>query len=224
MIKAILFDLDETLVDRTETMRRFLMAQHDLFPELSIHPSAAFSDACLIHQNNGYADKLAAYASACMDLGFTDSSLAERLFADFKNRYGWDAVPFPGVSETLKLLQSEYVIGLVSNGRTKGQIAKIESCGIKGFFSSICISESIGCKKPEIAIFKACLDELSVEPHEAVFIGDNPVADIEPAKKLGMLAIWVKSAHFHAPEISDGVITDIRELPSIIWSLTSKSS
>jgi len=219
MIKAILFDLDETLIDRAETMRRFLMAQHGLFPELSAHSSAAFSDACLVHQDNGYADKLGAYASACKDLGFTDSSLAERLFADFKDRYGRDSVPFPGVSETLKLLQSQYRIGLVSNGRTKGQTAKIESCGIRGFFSSICISESFGYKKPEVAIFKACLEELSVVPSEAVFIGDNPVADIEPAKKLGMFAIWVKNANFPAPEICDGVITNISELPSIIQSL-----
>lgn len=216
MIKAILFDLDETLVDRTETMRRFLVAQHERFPELSGHSSVSFVNTCLRYQDNGYADKLSAYALVCEEIGVANSNLAGELFADLKERYGADAVLFPSVVETLRLLQSQYRIGLVSNGRTKGQTAKIESCGISAFFSSVCISESFGCKKPDPAIFRACLEELSVKPEEAVFVGDNPLVDIEPAKKIGMFAIWVKSSHFPAPAICDGVITCIEELPAIV--------
>lgn len=219
MIRAILFDLDETLIDRAETMRRFLAAQHGLFPELSGHSISVFTNICVSHQDNGYADKLVAYASACEELGLTDSSLAGKLFADFKERYGKDPVPFSDVSETLNILQDQYRIGLVSNGRTKGQTAKIDSCGISGFFSSICISESFGCKKPDTAIFRACLDELSVRPSEAVFVGDNPVADIAPAKKIGMFAVWVKNSHFPAPAVCDGVVASIGELPSLVAGL-----
>lgn len=219
MIRAILFDLDETLVDRTETMRRFLVAQHERFPELSGHSSTTFANTCLKYQDNGYADKLGAYESVCENLELADSGLSGALLADFKERYGADAVPFPNVVETLRLLQSQYRIGLVSNGRTKGQTAKIESFGIKGFFSSICISESFGCKKPDPTIFKVCLDELSVRPEEAVFVGDNPLVDIEPAKKIGMFAVWVRNPHFPAPATCDGVITSIVELPPLVADL-----
>ena len=152
-------------------------------------------------------------------LELKNSSLAEKLYADFKDRYGNEPVPFPDVSETLKLLRRKYRIGLVSNGRTKGQTAKINACGISEFFSSICISESVGCKKPDAAIFQACLDELSVQPNEAVFVGDNPIVDIEPAKKLGMFTVWVKNPHFPAPVICDGIVTNICELPSVVAKL-----
>lgn len=145
--------------------------------------------------------------------------MAEKLYADFKDRYGTEPVPFPDVSETLKILRGKYRIGLVSNGRTKGQIAKINACGISEFFSSICISESVGCKKPDAAIFQTCLDELSVQSNEAVFVGDNPIVDIEPAKKLGMFAVWVKNPHFPAPVICDGVVTNICELSSVVAKL-----
>ena len=219
MIKAILFDLDETLIDRAETMRRFLVAQHRIFPGLSGCTSATFASICLSYQDNGYADKQTAYTSACMALGVKNSSLAEKLYADFKDRYGNEPVPFPDVSETLKLLRRKYRIGLVSNGRTKGQTAKINAGGISEFFSSICISESVGCKKPDAAIFQACLDELSVQPNEAVFVGDNPIVDIEPAKKLGMFTVWVKNPHFPAPVICDGIVTNICELPSVVAKL-----
>lgn len=220
LIKAILFDLDETLIDRTETMRRFLVAQHGLFPELSGLSCSVYSDACLRHQENGYADKLEAYASACKELELSNTDLAAKLFADFKDRYGTDPVAFPSVLDTLKILQESYKIGLVSNGRTRGQTAKITACGFDSFFSSICISESFGFKKPDERIFMACLNELTVQPSEAVFVGDNPTADIEPAKKLGMFAVWVTNSHFSAPAVCDGTIKNVSELPDLVAGLT----
>ncbi|MCP8898704.1 HAD family hydrolase [Gilvimarinus xylanilyticus] len=219
MIKAILFDLDETLIDRTETMRRFLLEQHGLFAELAAFSAPVYSAVCLSQQANGYADKLDAYVSACHELGVGSSGLAQRLFVDFKDRYGERPVLFSGVMATLKQLHGRYQLGLVTNGRVKGQMAKIEASGIKRFFSSICISESLGCKKPDATIFQACLDELSVAADEALFVGDNPTADIEPARKLGMFTVWVKSEYFSAPQLCDGIVSGVGELARCLRAL-----
>jgi putative hydrolase of the HAD superfamily len=216
MIRAVLFDLDETLIDRTETMRRFLLGQHRRFTNLHSCTDNEYAEACLGHQQNGYADKLTAFKSACFDLGFSSDRVANEVFEDFKNRYGNEPVLFQGVDDILGVLSKKYLVGLVSNGRTKGQTAKIDASGIAKYFSSICISESVGCKKPDHAIFLACLRELSVSPSEAVFVGDNPQVDIEPAKSLGMRAVWVKSEHFQEPVFCDGVIMSIEELPQLL--------
>ena len=216
MIRAVLFDLDETLIDRTETMRRFLLGQHLRFTDLHSCTDEEYAEACLGHQQNGYADKLTAFTLACFDLGFSSNRLAAEIFEDFKDRYGKEPVLFTGARDTLDMLSQCYRIGLVSNGRTKGQTAKIEASGIAKYFSSICISESVGCKKPDHAIFLACLSELSVSPSDAVFVGDNPKADIEPAKSLGMRAVWLKNEHFSEPAFCDGVIMSIEELPKLL--------
>jgi len=216
MIRAILFDLDETLIDRSETMRLFLLDQHQRFSELHGCSNKEYAEACLKHQQNGYADKHTAYTLACSDLGFTNKKLISEIFEDFKNCYGNLPVLFPGVYETLNILSQSYRIGLVSNGRTKGQMAKINGSGISDYFSSICISESVGCKKPNHEIFLKCLGELSVSPSEAIFVGDNPKVDIEPAKSLGMRTVWLKNKYFPEPEICDFVITDITELPKVL--------
>ncbi|MDX1491725.1 MAG: HAD family hydrolase [Pseudohongiellaceae bacterium] len=216
MIRAVLFDLDETLIDRTETMRRFLLGQHLRFTDLHSCTDEEYTEACLRYQQNGYADKLTAFTSACIDLGFSSSRLVTEIFEDFKDHYGKEPVLFAGARDTLNMLSQYYRIGLVSNGRTKGQTAKIEASGIAKYFSSICISESVGCKKPDHAIFMTCLRELSVSPSEAVFVGDNPEADIEPAKLLGMRAVWLKNEHFPEPAFCDGVIMSIEELPNML--------
>ena len=214
MIRAILFDLDETLIDRAETMRRFLIGQHKRFSALHAKDCGEYVDACIRYQDNGYADKYEAYKLACSDLG--PYVLAEPLFEDFKERYGKEPVLFSNVSETLGILHKRYLLGLVSNGRTSGQTAKIESSGIAKFFSSICISESVGSKKPDLGIFIKCLDDLSVSPQESVFVGDNPEADIEPAKFLGMRAIWRRNEFFPEPKSCDGIYSKIDELPGLL--------
>jgi len=63
MIKAILFDLDETLVDRSGMMRLFLAEQYQHFEELHRYDKKSFIDSCLVFQRNGYADKYDAYSA-----------------------------------------------------------------------------------------------------------------------------------------------------------------
>lgn len=216
MIRAVLFDLDETLIDRNETMRRFLKGQYKRFTALSNVDCVDYVESCLKYQDNGYADKHEAYKLVCGTLDSSAVRLADHLFEDFKEHYGDDSVLFPKVFETLSILNSKYLMGLVSNGKTKGQSAKLEASGISGFFSSICISEEIGVKKPDPRIFMKCLDDLSVQPKEAVFVGDNPSADIEAAKALGMRAIWRRNGYFPEPLSCDGIFSNIDELPGIL--------
>ncbi|MAY54947.1 MAG: hypothetical protein CMQ37_03705 [Gammaproteobacteria bacterium] len=216
MIQAVLFDLDETLVDRTETMRKFLMGQHKRVTALNSMDCFEYVDACLKYQENGYADKHDAYKLACEAIGPSVANLADLLVEDFKEYYGKEPVLFPGVLDTLSILHKSYIMGLVSNGRTKVQAAKIEASGIARFFSSVCISEAIGVKKPDREIFIKCLDDLSVKPLDAVFVGDNPSLDIEPAKALGMRAIWRRNGYFPEPQSCDGIYSNIDELPGML--------
>jgi len=88
MIRAILFDLDETLINRNETMRLFLVDQHNRFPALRVCGSDVFAAECLRFQNNGYADKFEAYSKACASVGIREANLPEVLFNDFKDQYG----------------------------------------------------------------------------------------------------------------------------------------
>ncbi len=221
MIRAIIFDLDETLVDRAETMRRFLIEQYQRFPEISHCSAEYFAQICLRLQENGYADKLQAYTKACGLMEVSNREIAGRLFEDYKHAYGQEPVLFSGVTETLELLHGQYKLGIISNGRTQNQMAKIKASGIKHFFSSIFISEKFGRKKPDESIFYACLNDLSVSPSEAVFVGDNPTADIEPAVKLDMAAVWVKNGHYAEPKDCHGVISNLAELPSLIVEIQS---
>lgn len=217
MIRAIIFDLDETLIDRDSTMRAFLATQQTRFPELP----GDFIEECIKFQHNGYADKLDAYQQACAAIGVNDPALPLALFTDLRERYGFEPVVFEGAKKILHKLSSVYPLGLITNGRTRGQMAKIANAGLRAFFLAIVISEAHGMKKPHPSIFEACLEQLNVRPQEAVYIGDSPANDIAPAKALGMRAIWMRNDNYTPPKSCDAIAGNIQEVPVIIAGITA---
>ena len=84
-MKAIIFDLDETLVDRSATVTAFLENQHERFRNRLSSPKTSFVRTVLRHQNNGYADKRVAYGDACEEL---NESIAEDRRRQFREAGG----------------------------------------------------------------------------------------------------------------------------------------
>ena len=215
MIKALLFDLDQTLIDREQTMQRFLNEQICRHRPRIKSAASTLVESIFRHQENGYADKLTAYRNACTELN-EDSALAQVLFEGMEQRYGENPILFEGAGEVLASLQDEFRLGLITNGRRKVQSAKINSSGLHGFFDSILISGQVGVKKPDPAIFHLGLDALAVRPDQAVFIGDHPVNDIEAAAAVGMQTIWFENNHYHRPACCDDSIGSLAELRQVI--------
>jgi len=216
MIRSLIFDLDQTLIDRDRTMRQFLATQRDKFPELP----ERFIEECITRQQNGYADKLTAYQDSCTELGIANRTLPSRLFEDYKERYGMDAIPFEGAVETVNQLHGTYRLGLVTNGRSRGQMAKLCSSGLRKYFSVVVISESFGAKKPHPSIFRYCVEKLECELSECIYIGDSTKNDIEPAMALGMCTIWMRNSSCNPPESCTATADCIREVPDIVATLS----
>ena len=156
MLQAIIFDLDQTLLDRTATFERFLKAQYLRFQaDLSAVPIDEFVASVQGCDNNGYTPKGDVYAQVCNHWSL---DISDELLADFKEVYGQEPILFDGVIDVLKTLKTRYKLGLITNGRSRGQNAKIDNAGIRNLFSAIKISEEEGVKKPSPAIFERCVN------------------------------------------------------------------
>lgn len=215
MRRAIIFDLDETLIDRQETMRQFLVGQHQrLFDELA-PIGEPFVSAVLSHQDGGYADKQVAYELALSDYD-VGPTLIDVLMNDFSENYGGEAVCFADVAEVLAQLQERFVLGLISNGRSKIQRRKLDSAKITAYFDVIVISEEAGMKKPDPSIFRHCLKLLDLSPEDAWYVGDHPVNDMLPAVEIGMRGIWIKNHRFPCAPTAHATVDHIRELLMLV--------
>ncbi len=127
-------------------------------------------------------------------------------------------------AESVKAASNERKVGLISDagyspGRTLRKL--LERHEIHDSFQSFSFSNETGFLKPSPECFWRILNELSVNPEDAVHIGDLEETDIIGAKRLGMKAIKYIGSNPAAfkESIADAVINDLSELPQAISAL-----
>jgi len=220
MFRAVLFDLDGTLYDRDLALHAFARAQFDrLQLGVSGMTPQGYVDRFVELDNRGKVWKDKVYEVLAPETGGHHD--ATTMLADYNDRFGDHCEPFDGITEVLEGLTAAGVkIGLVTNGLTTFQGATFRALGLGRFFHASAISEEVGYRKPDPRHFQCVLSSLGVEAADAVFVGDDPTADIEGAKAAGMRAIWVESDHHPRPPLADATVRRMRDLPEILRSLS----
>lgn len=89
-------------------------------------------------------------------------------------------------------LRTRVRLALCSNWSwTPSALAILEGAGLREHFDTLAISHDIGLRKPRREIFEAALAGLGVSPGEALHVGDNLAADVVGAASLGIRTVWV---------------------------------
>ncbi len=115
-------------------------------------------------------------------------------------------VPIAGVPELVEELRTQYRVGLLTDGPVRAQEAKLETLGWTDLFDSVVVTGSLPAGKPDRRAFEAILGELGVAAGAAVYVGDNPDADIRGAKDAGMVAVQVLGDRFDRAPEADGYV------------------
>lgn len=220
LIRALLFDLDETLHDRSGSLPSFLENQYERF-SAQVSPIALdeYVSVFLELDQGGRVWKDVVYAE--MIRLFQLSLSIEVLLHDYVTRYPTFARSFPDVTTFFAQLPPELPIGLLSNGRTTFQRAVLDAIGLTSAFTQIGISEQEGLRKPDPGFFLRVTERLSVRPEEVLFVGDNYDHDILPARALGMQTIWKRTGDV---ALTDAQFSDWHQLPLPLHNLIPKET
>lgn len=121
----------------------------------------------------------------------------------------------PDAMPTLeRLRKSDLKLGLISNFEDWLE-QLLETLEISHFFDVTVISGIEGVEKPDRRIFEIALERAGVEASSAVYVGDNPVFDAEPAREAGMIPVLIDRRSRH-PGTDVLRITSLEDLPTVL--------
>jgi putative hydrolase of the HAD superfamily len=139
--------------------------------------------------------------------------LIDRMYAEFTDLANYAL--FDDVIPVLERLRSAgLTLGIVSNFEEWLE-RLLEHLGVRELFDVRIISGVEGLEKPDPRIFLLAVDRAGVEPNRSVYVGDNPVLDVEPARAVGMFPVLVdrRDRYLDAP---GSRISSLQELPRIM--------
>lgn len=225
-MKYIFFDLDNTLTDRKATIEAYADYFLSEFREfLHDNVSIDYLISTFNELDKGGYETHAVRSAAIQNLKIWHSpKTSDELSFHWQNWVPKNSLPMKGIDECLTgLLEMEFRLCLVSNGKSKNQRDKVKRLSLERYFEKIVISEEVGFKKPSAHIFEYALNEMGCTAEEAFFIGDHPINDYMGSSKLGFTSIWFEGAHAWPENYEKPLsIRSLGELYPLVSNLTNK--
>ncbi|KMJ59431.1 L-2-haloalkanoic acid dehalogenase [Bacillus sp. LL01] len=222
MIRAVIFDLDGTLLDRDVSVKKFIDNQYERCKKALGHiPKDNYMDRFIELDARGYVWKDKVYQELAKEFMIKALTWNE-LLDDYIHHFQYHCTPFDKVEETLiQLAEDNLSLGMITNGFEAFQMNNVKALGIESFFKTILISEREGIKKPDPKIFLRSAELLQVSTKECLFVGDHPENDVKAAKAVGMTTVWKKDSYWDEID-ADYMIEDLDILPGIVKSINEK--
>ena len=209
-LRAVLFDLDDTLFSTTDFARRArsnaLQAMIEAGLDMPFDEVRHELDEVISEFSSNYDHHFDQLLRRLRPRGLTRGARALILAAgvagyhDTKFR---ELAPFDDVVPLLEFLRGAGVItGIVTHGWTIKQAEKMVRLGLAPHLDAhaIFISDAVGISKPNPKLYQAALADLEMQPAEVMYVGDSPEHDIRPPSGLGMITVWARRAARHEIE------------------------
>jgi putative hydrolase of the HAD superfamily len=245
LIEAVIFDLGGTLIEYAGEYAKWpdleipgMIAAHTALTEhgIDIPELARFQEIgfdllpkrwrlATIGERNLTLDSLIGQILETADLPLPPTDILHSAARLYEAALCMGAVPLPNGRQVLAQLQTAgYRLGLISNTMFAGasHISDLERFGLAGYFETMLFSADANKWKPTTAPFLHVLETLSVEPTNAVYIGDDPTADVVGGQAAGMKTIYFPSSQ-RFPSLNglrpDATINQLSDLPGCLVAL-----
>ena len=226
---AVLFDVDDTLLDFRASEEAACRHVFDSRTDLSATPFALFAAAFLSAHNTtwdlymagtvGRADVFRATFEQLATTGYLDGMDPAVAALTCQDWFVLHSVPEPEALRVLALLHTRYMTGVVSNYELADiQRKRLASSGLAELLDVVVISGDSGVEKPDPAIFEEALRRLGLRPSQCLFVGNSLFSDAAGAQNAGMDFCWYRR---HQPDSSAlttpaYVINSLSELPDLL--------
>ncbi len=221
MIRAVIFDLDNTLVDFMKMKRRAIEEAVPAMIDAGLQLSAEESNKIIneIYKEQGIEYQQVFDAFLQRVLKKVDYKILSAGIVAYRRAREAALIPYPHVYSTLnKLLKLGIKMGIVSDAPAKEAWLRLAYLNFHHIVDAVVTFEDTGKRKPHSAPFLAILSKLDVKPDEAIMVGDWVERDIIGAEKIGMKTAFARYGDTFDTKShnADYELIDINELIDIV--------
>lgn len=223
--RAVLFDLDGTLLDHTGAAADAITAA---FPGEDpgrlvrrwLELTEASVDRYLAGELTFAEQRRARIVPLARELGLGDwdDARADAWLRGYLERYASAWRPFPDAPGPLAALAERGLrLGVITNGDARQQRAKIERIGLADRLTYLVTSGETGAAKPHPEIFRVACAGLALPARDVVYVGDRLDIDARGAASAGLAGVWLDRSAEPVPDDLDVPrITSLDELPGLL--------
>ncbi|MBN1441803.1 MAG: HAD-IA family hydrolase [Planctomycetes bacterium] len=226
-LRAIFFDIDDTLYSTSEFSELARSASLDAMIEAGLNMSKDQLQEELDEVINEFTsnyehhfDKLLLRIPKKHYKGINPSIIIAAGVMAYHETKSTRLFPYEDAIEALRLLstKTDLLLGVITEGLEVKQAEKLVRMRITQYLSpsAIFISNQIGISKPNPKIYQRACSDLNLRPAETMYVGDNPLYDVDPPNRIGMITVRVRrGGKYHGVE---GKTAPAREVQNF-WDL-----
>ena len=224
MIKAIIFDLDNTLLDFVKMKQFAVKAAITAMIEagLDVDEEKAYKDIFDLYVDKGWENQQVFDDYLNQTVGKVSNKILAAGIVSYRRAREATLLVYPNVNKTLiELIKTGIQLSVVSDAPSREAWMRLYYLNLHHVFDPVLTFDDTGVRKPSPKPFEMALDILQAKPEEVLMIGDWPERDVVGAKQIGMKTIFARYGDTFGTVDSgaDWDVNDIYDLVGIVREL-----
>ena len=221
MIKAVIFDLDNTLMD----FMKMKVSAIDAAIEGMIEAGFIYNSSDIksrifdIYENQGYENQEVFDKLIKEKLGHIDYKILAAGIVSYRKAKEASLILYPGVKKTLiNLIKQNIKLAVVTDAPSREAWIRLCSVNLHHMFDAVVTFNDTGKHKPSKEPFLEVLEQLDVKAKNCLMVGDWPDKDVVGAKSVGMLTAFAKYGNSNESDCkeADYILNDFNQIISIV--------
>jgi len=221
MIKGVVFDLDNTLLDFMK-MKEFAVKaaiKGMIEAGLIVNEDKSYNEINSIYEEFGWENQKVFDVFLEKSIGHVDNKFLAAGIVAYRRAREANLMAYPNVNKTLMALSKSGIkLGVVSDAPSREAWMRIYYLNLYHYFDVVITYDDSGERKPSPIPFQLALDGMGLRPEETIMIGDWPERDVVGAQQIGMKTAFARYGDTFGTVNSgaDWDLNDIYQLVSII--------
>ena len=218
MIRAIIFDLDNTLLDFVKMKQFAVKASIRAMNEagLNVDEESGYKDVMELYMTTGWENQLVFDDYLKQTTGEVSNKILAAGVVAYRRAREATLLVYPNVNKTLiEVLKAQIRLAVVSDAPSREAWMRLYYLNLHHVFDPVLTFDDTGARKPSPKPFKLALDRMNVGPDEALMIGDWPDRDVVGAKQIGMKTAFAKYGDTFGT-INSGADWDLKDIYQLV--------